>query len=42
VKLTAEERAMLASEQGPARQWAIQHQMVVGAFFDAECPPRSA
>ena len=36
MKLTAEEQAMLAGEQGPVRQWAIKHQMVVGAFFDAE------
>ncbi|MFI5032032.1 MAG: aconitase X [Reyranellales bacterium] len=27
---------MLAGEPGPVRQWAIQHQMAVGAFFDAE------
>ncbi|HEY4167958.1 MAG TPA: aconitase X catalytic domain-containing protein [Reyranella sp.] len=36
MKLTAEEQAMLAGEQGPVRQWAIRHQMPVGAFFDAE------
>ena len=36
MKLTAEEQAMLAGEQGPVRQWAIKHQMAVGAFFDAE------
>jgi hypothetical protein len=36
MKLNAEEQAMLAGEQGPVRQWAIRHQMVVGAFFDAE------
>jgi hypothetical protein len=36
MKLTAEEQAMLAGEQGPLRQWAIRHQMAVGAFFDAE------
>jgi len=36
VKLTEEEQAMLAGKQGPVRQWAIQHQMAVGAFFDAE------
>jgi len=36
MKLTAEEQAMLAGEQGPVRQWAIRHQMAVGAFFDAE------
>ena len=36
MKLGAEEQAMLAGEQGPVRQWAIKHQMAVGAFFDAE------
>jgi predicted aconitase len=33
--LTDEERAMLAGEQGRARQWALRHQIEVGAFFDA-------
>jgi hypothetical protein len=36
MKLTAEEQAMLAGEQGPGRQWAIEHQIAVGDFFDAE------
>jgi predicted aconitase len=27
---------MLAGEFGPARQWAIKHQISVGNFFDAE------
>src|SRR5690349_23972450 len=35
MKLTAEESAMLAGEHGPARQWAIRHQIAVGEFFDA-------
>ncbi len=35
MKLTDEERAMLAGEQGLARQWAIRHQIAVGDFFDA-------
>ncbi len=35
MKLTDEERAMLAGEQGLARQWAIRHQVAVGDFFDA-------
>jgi predicted aconitase len=35
MRLNAEQRAMLAGEFGPARQWAIRHQMEVGAFFDA-------
>ena len=26
---------MLAGEQGPARQWALRHQIAVGEFFDA-------
>ena len=33
--LTEEERAMLAGEQGPVRQWAVRHQIAVGEFFDA-------
>lgn len=36
MKLDAEEQAMLAGEQGPARQWALDHQMKVGRMFDAE------
>jgi len=36
MKLTAEEKAMLAGEQGSLRQWAIRHQIAVGDFFDAE------
>ena len=36
MKLTSEEQAMLAGEQGPIRQWAISHQVAVGDFFDAE------
>lgn len=36
MKLNDEERAMLAGELGPARQWAIEHQIAVGEFFDAE------
>jgi predicted aconitase len=35
MRLTAEENAMLAGEMGPARQWAIQHQLGVGRFFRA-------
>jgi predicted aconitase len=35
MKLTEEEKAMLAGEQGPARQWALGHQVAVGEFFDA-------
>ncbi|MFL5134440.1 MAG: aconitase X [Microvirga sp.] len=35
MRLNGEQRAMLAGEFGPARQWAIRHQMEVGAFFDA-------
>lgn len=35
MRMNDEEKAMLAGAQGPARQWAIKHQMAVGAFFDA-------
>ncbi len=35
MRLTDEEKAMLAGEAGPARQWAIKHQIAVGDFFDA-------
>ncbi len=35
MRLTDEEQAMLAGEHGRARQWAIKHQIEVGAFFDA-------
>jgi predicted aconitase len=35
MRLTDEERAMLAGAKGPARQWAIKHQIAVGEFFDA-------
>ncbi|HEX6002203.1 MAG TPA: aconitase X, partial [Hyphomicrobiaceae bacterium] len=35
MRLTDEERAMLAGEAGSARQWALQHQIAVGGLFDA-------
>jgi predicted aconitase len=35
MRLTDEESAMLAGEAGPARQWAIEHQMRVGRYFGA-------
>jgi predicted aconitase len=35
MRLTEEERAILAGEQGRARQWALRHQIEVGEFFDA-------
>ena len=35
MRLTNEEKAILAGEAGPARQWAIRHQIAVGQFFDA-------
>ena len=35
MRLGEEERAMLAGAMGPARQWAIKHQIAVGDFFDA-------
>jgi predicted aconitase len=36
MRLTDEEKAMLAGEMGPAKQWAIDHQIKVGRVFDAE------
>ncbi len=35
MKLNDQEKAMLAGNQGPAKQWAIDHQIKVGKFFDA-------
>lgn len=35
MRLTDEEQAMLAGAHGPARQWALRHQIAVGDFFDA-------
>src|SRR5436853_5965732 len=35
MRLTDEEKAMLAGESGEPRSWAIQHQIAVGEFFDA-------
>jgi predicted aconitase len=35
MRLTDEERAMLAGELGEVRRWAIGHQLAVGEFFDA-------
>ena len=35
MKLSQEEKAMLAGELGEPRQWAIKHQIEVGGFFDA-------
>jgi len=35
MNLNDEEKAMLAGEMGSARQWAIDHQIKVGNFFDA-------
>lgn len=36
VALDSEEQAMLAGEHGPARKWAIEHQIAVAEFFDAQ------
>ena len=33
--LNDEEQAMLAGKYGKAKQWAIDHQLKVGSFFDA-------
>src|SRR5262245_52529081 len=35
MRLSEEERAMLAGDAGPVRQWALRHQIAVGEFFDA-------
>ncbi len=35
MKLSARAEAMLAGELGPARQWAVEHQIQVGRMFDA-------
>jgi predicted aconitase len=35
MRLSDEERAMLAGEFGAVRRWAISHQFAVGEFFDA-------
>src|SRR5271169_3202694 len=35
MRLTDEERAMLAGELGEPRRWALTHQIAVGEFFDA-------
>ncbi len=35
MRLSDEERAMLAGELGAVRRWAISHQLAVGEFFDA-------
>jgi len=36
MKLSESAEAMLAGKMGPARQWAVQHQMQIGRMFDAE------
>ncbi|MGH7047590.1 MAG: aconitase X [Stellaceae bacterium] len=35
MRLSDEERAMLAGEFGEPRRWALAHQIIVGEFFDA-------
>ena len=35
MKLSARTEAMLAGELGPARRWAVEHQIQVGRMFDA-------
>ena len=35
MQLNDEEKAMLNGEFGTAKQWAIEHQIKVGEFFDA-------
>lgn len=36
MKLNDEQKAMLAGDLGPVRQWAMDHQVKVGRIFDAE------
>jgi predicted aconitase len=36
MRLTDEERAMLAGEAGPGRQWAVEHQIRVGRYLGAK------
>lgn len=36
MKLNAEQQAMLAGDNGPVRQWAMEHMISVGGMFDAE------
>lgn len=36
MRLTEEEKSMLSGDWGYPRQWAMEHQLRVGAFFDAE------
>src|SRR6516225_8676004 len=36
MRLNEEENAMLAGTQGPARQWAIEHQLRVGRYLGAD------
>ena len=35
MRLTDEEQAMVAGALGEPRRWAIEHQIMVGEFFDA-------
>src|SRR6266850_143526 len=35
MRLSDDEKSMLAGEAGEPRRWAIQHQIAVGEFFDA-------
>ena len=35
MKLSSQAEAMHAGEMGPARRWALQHQVQVGRMFDA-------
>ena len=35
MKLSAETQSMLDGEHGPARQWAVEHQIQIGRMFDA-------
>lgn len=35
MKLASQAEAMLAGEMGPARKWAVEHQLQIGRMFDA-------
>ena len=35
MKLSSQTESMLAGEQGPARKWAVEHQLQIGRMFDA-------
>ena len=36
MRLSSEEKAMLNGELGEGKKWALQHQLTLGNFFDAD------